>query len=379
MTNDQRPLEGISFVVPIRNGVRLIGDTLGAIAAQADDRPLELLVVDDGSTDGSAELVVQLARALDAAIPVRLLRCHGGGAAAAINAGIVAARYPIVCQVDQDVRVQPEWMRTLAGALADPSIGAAQGWYATDPRAPLSSRVMGLDLEQRYQAIAGDTDHVCTGNTAYRTEALRRVGLFDESMGYGYDNDMSYRLRGAGYGLAICPGARAFHRWREGLFGYLAQQYGLGYGRLDVVARHRRRLTGDRVSPLPMMAHPIVMLLAVTLFAASAAAAAVDLPGRALFAMGAALVSLLALERLRAGSRAVRQFGDRAAWLFPIFHLLRDLAWVAAMLVWTIRRAGRRPGRPSHSMLPRPTAPAIEPGRGYPRRAWSRGSPLQID
>ncbi len=369
----------MSFVVPLRNGLRLVSDTLEAIAAQADGRPLELIVVDDDSVDGTWEALPALTQDLGARFPVRLIRRDGRGAAAAINAGVAAARYPIVCQVDQDVRVHPDWMRTLSSALADPSIGAAQGWYATDLEASLCARVMGLDLEQRYTAISGDTDHVCTGNTAYRTQALRRVGLFDESMGYGYDNDMSYRLRAAGYRLAICPRARAFHQWREGLIGYFVQQYGLGYGRLDVVARHRGRFTGDRVSPLPMMLHPIVMLLAAILFAASAAAFAADLPARAPVAVAAVLVGALALERLWAGGRAARQFRDRAAWLFPFFHLLRDLAWVAAMLVWMSRRAVGRQGRPSHSMQPRPTAPAIELQRADPSREWSRESSLQSD
>ncbi len=87
-------------------------------------------------------------------------------------------------------------------------------------------------------------DHVCTGNTVYRAEALARVGLLDESLGYGYDNDLSYRLGAAGYALAFCRDARSRHRWREGLAGYLTQQYGFGYGRLDVVAAHPDRVGG---------------------------------------------------------------------------------------------------------------------------------------
>ena len=124
-------------------------------------------------------------------------------------------------------------------------MGAVQGYYVSDPDSTLCARAMGLDLEQRYAAIAGrETTHVCTGNSAYRAEALRKVGLLDETFGYGYDNDLSYRLRAAGYRLIFCREARSVHRWREGLIGYLGQQYGFGYGRIDLVARHpgaRRR------------------------------------------------------------------------------------------------------------------------------------------
>ena len=134
-------------------------------------------------------------------------------------------------------------------ALDDPSVAAAQGCYIDDADASFFARVMGLDLEQRYARLEAHPDHVCTGNTAYRAAALHDVGLLDDSLGYGYDNDLSYRLQAAGYRLAFCRDARSRHRWRDGLAGYLAQQYGFGYGRLDVVARHPARYTGDAVSP----------------------------------------------------------------------------------------------------------------------------------
>ena len=134
---------------------------------------------------------------------------------------------------------------------------------------------MALDLEQRYDALAdGATTHVCSGNVAYRTSALHAVRLFDERLGYGYDNDMSYRLQAAGYRLRFCSAARSRHRWREGAAGYLVQQYGFGYGRIDLVARHRRRFAGDSVSPPMMMAHPLVMALAVALLVLASVLAA---------------------------------------------------------------------------------------------------------
>jgi glycosyltransferase involved in cell wall biosynthesis len=354
---------GVSFVVPVRNGASLIRDTIESILSQADDRPLEIIVVDDGSTDGSVDVVEELA----ATRPIRLIQRHGGGAAAALNAGIRAARYPIICQVDQDVRLQPAWMGTLVTALDDSTVAAAQGYFATDPKAPVSVRVMGLDLEQRYSAIGADTDHVCTGNAVYRAEALHQVGLFDEALGYGYDNDMSYRLRAAGYRLRFCPGAQSVHRWREGLGGYLRQQYGFGYGRIDLVAKHPARFTGDRVSPPVMMMHPVVMLAALAALVGYGLSALVGRPSAILGALGLALLGALALERLIAGHRTARRFGDRAAWLFPALHLLRDLAWVAAIGVWVIRRVGRRAPMPSNSMRPRvagsiPPTPRAAPG-----------------
>ena len=345
-------MDGVSFVVPVHNGAAWIRETLEAILRQADGRPMEVIVVDDRSRDGSTELVRQLAETW----PLRIVAGEGRGAAAAINAGVRAARYPIICQVDQDVVLRPGWMSLLAGELEDATVGAAQGYYATDPHATLCARAMSLDLEQRYAAIAGpNIDHACTGNSAYRAEALCRVGLFDETLGYGYDNDMSYRLQAAGYRLTFCRGARSVHRWREGLSGYLVQQYGFGYGRIDLVAKHPGRLAGDAVSPPRMMWHPLLMSTAIAGLAGALLIAALAGPWRPLAVASVAILVCLALERLLAGVYAARRFRDPVPLVFPLLHLARDLAWVAAIAMWSVRRLSRRPPKPSHSMRSRAT------------------------
>jgi glycosyltransferase involved in cell wall biosynthesis len=331
---------GVSFVVPVYNGARWLDEMLAAIFAQADGRPLEVLVVDDGSRDDSPAI---LRRFADAG-KIRLLAGDGRGAAAAMNVGIRAATQPIICQVDQDVIVQPGWMARLTEPFADATVGAVQGYYATDPGASVWARAMGFDLEQRYGRIRGEwIDHVCTGNSAYRREALLRAGLFDETFGYGYDNDMSYRLAAAGYRLGFCREARSIHKWREGAAGYLRQQYGQGYGRLDLVAKHRGRYRGDDVSSFAMILHAPLMLCALLL-------AVAGLWWRVALVASGALVAALAVERLAAGIAASRRFRNRAGLFFPAAHLLRDLAWVGALISWSVRRARGQPRRPGHSM-----------------------------
>jgi hypothetical protein len=213
---------------------------------------------------------------------------------------------------------------------------------------------MGYDLEQRYAAIEGtETTHACTGNSAYRAEALRRVGLFDEDFGYGYDNDLSYRLRAAGYRLVLSRDAQSVHRWREGLLGYLVQQYGFGYGRIDLVAKHPERFAGDSVSPAPMMSHPLLMGLALLGLSAALVARAFGAAWQPFAFASATLVAGLVLERLAAGVSAARRFSDPTPLIFPLLHLGRDVAWVIAMTVWVVRRLTGRRSRPGDSMRPR--------------------------
>lgn len=339
----------VSVVVPVCNGARWLPDVLAAIRADLRDRRHEILVVDDGSDNASAAICARLGDP-----DLRLVDGPRRGAAAAVNAGLRLARFDLVAQIDQDVIIRPGWFDVLIDALRNPQVAAAQGWYITDPAAPALARVMGMDLEQRYARIAGGgTDHVCTGNVLWRLDAVRHVGLLDESLGYGYDNDLSYRLTAAGYRLVICREATSLHRWRDGIGGYLAQQYGFGYGRLDLVRKHRARVGGDAVSPAVMMAHPVVMTAALALLVGAALAwlrAGAVMP----WLLGAAaLTMLLAGERAVAGLVAAGRWRDPAALLFPVVHLLRDVAWVVAMVRWTARRVVGAPWAPAHSMRPR--------------------------
>ncbi len=343
--------EGVTFVIPVLNGARTLKRCLSSILGQRDDRPFEIIAIDDGSLDRSLRLLTKLHR--DGV--VRLIHGEGRGAAAAINVGIREAAHPIVCQVDQDVILQPGWLAQILEHFQDPDIAAVQGHYVTAPSAGFWARATGRDLEHRYSRIQGRfVNHVCTGNTAYRARALHRVGLVDERLGYGYDNDLSYRLQQAGYRLVFCRPAFSVHMWREGVRGYLRQQFGVGYGRLDVVARHPRRVAGDDVSPPMMMLHAPAMLMALMACVVAGALAAAGGPWIPWLLTALAIAIVLFVERLCAGVQAWRRTDDRAALAFAITHLVRDIAWSAAIVVWVTRWVFRRERVPAHSMLPDP-------------------------
>jgi glycosyltransferase involved in cell wall biosynthesis len=338
---------GVTFVVPVLNGGRWLRPAMASIVAQRDGRPFEIIAVDDGSTDGSLRLLKNLEREGF----LKLLRGGGHGAAAAINAAVREATQPIVCQVDQDVILQRGWLVELLRVFDDPEVAAAQGHYITRQGAGFWARAMGRDLEHRYSRIRGQfVDHVCTGNTAYRRRALHQVSLLDERLGYGYDNDLSYRLHAHGYRLAFCRDAISVHCWREGVRGYLRQQFGVGYGRLDVVARHPRRFTGDDVSGTLMMFHAPAMLVALAALMTAGVLAALDGSWAPSAVVGLGLIAGLGVERTAAGVDAWRRTRDRAALAFSITHLARDIAWAAAIVTWLARWALKRDRGPAHSM-----------------------------
>lgn len=340
-------MTGVSVLIPVHNAGPALRDTLRSVLLQRTAHlPLDIVLVDDGSRDSA------LADALQSFtdVSITVIRTPGVGASAALNAGLAVVRWPFVAQVDQDVVLHEHWLSRLLARFDAPDVAAVQGQYVADARASFFARVMGRDLQERYACIDDETTHVCTGNTVYRTDALRAVGGFDAAMGYGYDNDVSYRLRRAGFRLRYCAQAQSAHRWRDGLFGYLQQQYGFGYGRLDVVARHRDHIRGDSVSPTFMMLHPVMLALALCSGIAGVLQPGLNVLG--IFAL--VLIALLIGERAVAGVRAASRFRDWTPLAFPLVHLLRDFAWVAAMVMWTLRRLAGATMLPRHSMTSRP-------------------------
>ena len=176
------------------------------------------------------------------------------------------------------------------------------------------------------------------------------MGLFDEALGYGYDNDMSYRLTDAGYRLIFCRDALSVHHWREDARTYLAQQYGVGYGRLDLIAKHHQRITGDDVSGPGMILHAAGMVTAMLMLGLGAVIGLAGGPGRSLALLGGGILCILAAERFVVGVAAAARFRDRAGLFFMPVHLLRDVVWASAVGTWLGRRLRRRARRPQDSM-----------------------------
>ena len=159
----------------------------------------------------------------------------------------------------------------------------------------------------------------------------------------------------------MCHAARSTHRWREGAYGYLKQQYGQGFGRLDLVAKHRGRSRGDDVSRRLMMMHAPIMLCALGLLLTGGALALLHRPWQLAAQASGLLFALLFTERLVVGVRAAQRFGDPAGYLFGLAHSLRDLAWVVALFVWSGRRLLGHAPNPAHSMARKGRGAATAP------------------
>jgi glycosyltransferase involved in cell wall biosynthesis len=185
----------ISVVLPVYNGERHLAETIESVLTQTYD-PFELVIVDDGSTDGSAEVA---GRYLSSR--VRLVRQANGGTACARNAGVAAARGSLLAHLDADDVWLPESLAARAAALApdggaDAACGRSEEFFS--PEVPEDERARIRRLRDPITALIADAILV-------RRAAFDRVGPYDASMRAGQDLDWLLRAREAGLRFVAVP------------------------------------------------------------------------------------------------------------------------------------------------------------------------------
>ncbi len=330
----------VSFLVPAYNAESLIKKVIQAIALQDYPGKIEIIVVNDGSTDRTS----QEARSMQSVMPAgrRLIVIDQGnsGAASATNRAIDAASYDIICSVDSDVILHRDWLKKIIPEFSDPKVAAVQGYYKTPNGVSFWAKVMGYDAEARYDEIPSKyVTHVCTGNTAYRKEVLQKVGLFDTSFVYGYDNDMSYRLLKAGYKLVFVKDALCDHYWKSSFWGYIKQQFRAGYGRLKLLEKHPERLKGDSFSGLRMMLQVPLTFTILFLYILLALLSTKNMIPYQMLYIPTFLIVLLLIERYQFAFKVFQKQKDIVAFFIPPVHLLRNISWCAAVVMWFLKRS----------------------------------------
>lgn len=324
--------EPVSIVIPMYNAEKYIAQVLDAIFQQEYPGEREVIVVNDGSHDRSLEIVQEYARQRTG---ITVIDQANLGAVTATNNGFKAARYNTICSVDSDVVLHPDWLDKIMAEFADPRVGAVQGYYKTPEGISFWARMMGYDVEKRYDDIKEKhVSQVCTGNTAYRKTALEQVGLFDPAFIYGYDNDMSYRLQKAGYTLVFRKDALCDHYWKADLSSYIKQQYRSAYGRMQLVQRHRDRAGGDSVSGLRMILQVPLTALSIGLAGVGVLLNLVGLPSMVLLLSAVFVLAGLMVDRLFFAYSIIRKQRDASALFLPFVHMLRNGVWCFALLRW---------------------------------------------
>ena len=215
----------ISVVVCTYNGSRTLRECLAGLR-DLDYPDYEVIVIDDGSTDGSAAIARQF--------PCRLVSTENRGLSRARNSGLELATGSIVAYIDDDAYPDPHWLRHLATAFRHSTHAGMGGPNLPPPGDGWIAECVASAPGNPVHILVSDheAEHVPGCNMAFRKAALEAIGGFDPQFRVaGDDVDLCWRLTDAGFTLGFSPAAVVWHHRRNSLRAFWRQQR--GYGRAE--------------------------------------------------------------------------------------------------------------------------------------------------
>ena len=250
----------VSVVIPAYNAERTIAQSVRCAISQRCQRTCpEVVVVDDGSSDRTAEIA-----AAEGAV---VIRQDNAGPAAARNRGFRESHGRFVIFTDSDCLADENWAGRLVEAFEDPQVGAAGGSYAMANDGLIASGIH-WEIITRHRRFGRYVRALGSYNMAVRREVMEAVGGFDETYpsASGEDNDLSYRICEAGYKLRWVLDATVKHFHTRRLGKYLKEQFRHGFFRARLYSRHRRKISGDDYTTLKdILEPPLVCMLVASL------------------------------------------------------------------------------------------------------------------
>jgi O-antigen biosynthesis protein len=235
----QEEWPSMSVVICAHNAAKTLDECLThACALEYPD--LEVIVVNDGSTDETAQIAQRHPR-------VRLVSIPHSGLSMARNEGWQAARGALVAYLDSDAYPTPEWPYFLALGFDGTRVAGVGGPNVPPPGDPRGAHIVARAPGGPLQVMLSDTraEHVPGCNMAFWRDMLRDVDGFDPVYtSAGDDVDMCWKVLDREWEIGFHPAALVGHHARGDVRAYIRQQRGYGQAEALVEARHPHRFTG---------------------------------------------------------------------------------------------------------------------------------------
>jgi cellulose synthase/poly-beta-1,6-N-acetylglucosamine synthase-like glycosyltransferase/peptidoglycan/xylan/chitin deacetylase (PgdA/CDA1 family)/spore germination protein YaaH len=258
----------VSVLIPCFNEEKVIVSSVRRILA-SDWPRLEVLVLDDGSADGTSRVV---AEAFDGEPRVRLRRFENGGKARALNRGLTEARGDIIVALDADTLFPPDTIPRLVRWFSDPTVAAVAGNAIVGNRRNILTRwqaleyVVAQNLERRALAALGAVTVVPGAVGAWRRTALESLGGYPADT-LAEDQDLTLSVQRAGWRVEFDPEARAYTEAPETVAGLLKQRFRWSFGTLQCLWKHRAAMFDVKRPGLGFVALPQIWLFQILLAA----------------------------------------------------------------------------------------------------------------
>jgi poly-beta-1,6-N-acetyl-D-glucosamine synthase len=221
-------LPPISIIMPAYNEAEVVDGALASLAG-LDYPELEVVVVDDGSTDETLRVAAAW-EGRHGSTEIRVLTKGNGGKAAALNSGIAASKHPFVFCMDADSRLEPQTLREAMRQFGDPSVGAVAGNVKVENRGSVLTRLQaleyieGLNLPRRAQGFIAAVNIVPGPVGLFRREALQEVGGYDTDT-FAEDADLTLKMVAAGWKVVYEDTAIAWTQAPDTYLDLIQQRY----------------------------------------------------------------------------------------------------------------------------------------------------------
>jgi len=259
----------LSVIIPAFNAMNTISNCLSSLINQSVDRTAyEIIVVDDGSTDNTAEIVMGFKG-------VSLIRQKNQGPAAARNHGVQHAKGSIILFTDSDCVAEHDWIEQMVQPFEwNKDIVGVKGAYKTHQQ-QLAARFVQLEYEDKYDLMKKTTyiDFIDTYSAAFKREIFLNFGGYDTHfpVACAEDVELSFRMSSKGYKMVYNPKAVVFHTHPSTFRAYFLKKYKFAYWRMLAVKKNPGKFIRDSHTPQIMkfqvlLLPAIVFSLALSLF-----------------------------------------------------------------------------------------------------------------
>lgn len=239
----------VSIVICTKNEAENIRDALDSLVENnVINQNVEVVVVDGHSTDKTAQIASMY--------PVKLIHESTGTRGGASNIGWKNANGDIIVYTNADCLFCKNWISDLLKSFINPKMAAVGGIDLTPPTTTsYFAKAGGLLDELRIfpKHRLGSVFRLRGCNVAYRKSALIRCKGFDESLNFGEEIELQYRLYEMGYNLAFDPSVVVYHKRRSSLAEYWRQFFGCGYGKFQLVKKHPSSLFAPEIFIFPLL------------------------------------------------------------------------------------------------------------------------------
>ena len=236
----------VSILIPARNEEKVIGRILQRMTELTYPKEkLQILVIDDASTDNTEEIAKQYSRTYGYIKVIRRNEKEGGrGKASALNAGFKNANGEIVFCFDADYYPQRDILEKLTKEFADPKVGAVQGRVTVlnEPqnivtRLVTLERIGGYRVDQQARDSLGLITQLGGTVAGLRRDLLESLGRWDESI-LAEDTDITFRVYLAGYKIRYVNEAECYEEAVESWRAYWKQRYRWAKGHMQCAFKH---------------------------------------------------------------------------------------------------------------------------------------------